>query len=85
MTLSEACKLRRENEVLRERLSRLSEASLRINESLDFDTVLQVVLENACSLTGACYGLITLLGVCPIFVVDWTQGKECGLQWEGLD
>ncbi len=25
------------------------------------------------------------LGVCPIFVVDWTQGKECGLQWEGLD
>ena len=31
-----------ENEAaLRERLSRLSEASLRINESLDFDTVLQ--------------------------------------------
>lgn len=26
---------------LRERLTRLSEASLRINESLDFDTVLQ--------------------------------------------
>ena len=25
------------------------------------------------------------LGVCPIFVVGWTQGKECGLQWEGLD
>ena len=22
---------------------------------------------------------------CPIFVVGWTQGKECGLQWEGLD
>ena len=28
-------------EALRERLSRLSEASLRINESLDFETVLQ--------------------------------------------
>ena len=25
------------------------------------------------------------LGVCPIFVAGWTQGKECGLQWEGLD
>ena len=31
----------RENEMLRERLSRLSEASRRINESLDFDAVLQ--------------------------------------------
>ena len=32
-------------------------------------------------------GILALasLGVCPIFVVGWTQGKECGLQWEGLD
>ena len=30
----------RENQLLRERLSRLSAASLRINESLDFDQVL---------------------------------------------
>ena len=30
----------RELEALRERLTRLSEASLRINESLDFDQVL---------------------------------------------
>ena len=36
--------LQRENDALRERLSRLSEASLRINETLDFDTVLQEVL-----------------------------------------
>ena len=57
----EASILRRENELLRERLSKLSEACLRINESLDFDTVLQVVLENACSLADARYGLITLL------------------------
>ena len=35
--------LLRQIEALRERLSRLSEASLRINESLDFDTVLQQV------------------------------------------
>ena len=46
---------------LRDRLSRLSQASLRINESLDFDTVLQGVLDSACSLTGARYGVITLL------------------------
>ena len=37
----------REVEALRERLSRLSEASRRINESLDFDTVLQGVLDSA--------------------------------------
>ena len=40
----------------------MSQASLRINESLDFDTVLQEVLESACDLTGANFGVITLLG-----------------------
>ena len=54
--------LERENQALRERLSRLSEASLRINESLDFETVLQGALDSACSLTGARYGVITLTG-----------------------
>ena len=44
---------------LRERLSRLSEASLRINKSLDPDTVLQEVMENARSLTGARWSGIT--------------------------
>ena len=53
--------LARENEALRGRLSRLGEASLRINESLDFETVLQGVLDSARSLTGARYGVITLL------------------------
>ena len=47
---------------LRERLSRLSEASLRINESLDLETVLQGVLDSARSLTGAMYGVITVMG-----------------------
>ena len=42
------------------RLSRLSEASLRINESLDFDTVLQGVLDAARSLSGARYGVMTV-------------------------
>ena len=46
---------------LRERLTRLSEASHRINESLDFDVVLQGVLDSARSLTGARYGVIALL------------------------
>ena len=46
---------------LRERLSRLSSASLRINESLDLDDVLQGVLDSARALTGARYGIITTL------------------------
>ena len=50
-----------ENEMLRERLSRLSEASLRVNDSLDLDTVLQGVLDSARSLTGATYGAMVLL------------------------
>ena len=46
---------------LRERLSRLSDASLRINESLDLDDVLQGVLDSARTLTDARYGIITTL------------------------
>ena len=46
---------------LRERLSRLSDASLRINESLDLDHVLQGVLDSARTLTNARYGVITTL------------------------
>ena len=48
-------------QALRDRLSRLSEASLRINESLDYPTVLQGVLDSARSLTGARYGVMTFL------------------------
>ena len=47
--------------ILRDRLSRLSEASLRINESLDLDSVLQQVVDSARSLTGARYGGIVTL------------------------
>ena len=49
--------LARENEALRQRLSRLSEAGLRINESLDFGTVLQDVVDSARALTGARHGV----------------------------
>ena len=59
--MNETDRLKRENEALRERLTRLSEASLRINESLDFDTVLQGVLDSARSLTGAHYGVVALV------------------------
>ena len=45
----------------RNRLSQLSEASLRINESLDLDTVLQEILDSARSLTDARYGVIVTL------------------------
>ena len=51
----------RQIETLRERLSRLSDASLRINESLDLDDALQGVLDSARILTGARYGVITTL------------------------
>ncbi|MCY4573988.1 MAG: hypothetical protein OXF01_14435 [Gemmatimonadetes bacterium] len=38
---------------LRQRLTRLNEACLRINESLDVDTALQAVMDGARSLAGA--------------------------------
>ena len=46
---------------LRDRLSRLSSASLRINESLDFEAALQGVLDGAHSVTGAVYAVIIAL------------------------
>ena len=48
--------------MLRDRLSSLSEATLRINESLDFDTVLQLVVDTARALTASRYGAITVGG-----------------------
>ena len=53
--------LAQEVEMLRDRLSRLSQASLRINDSLDLETVLQDVLDSASLLTTARYGVITTL------------------------
>ncbi|MYD85137.1 MAG: response regulator [Acidobacteria bacterium] len=45
---------------LEKRLSRLGQASLRISESLDVDTVLQEVVDSARALTGSRYGAITV-------------------------
>ncbi len=50
----------REIEALRERLATVREASLRMHDSLDFDAVLQGVLDSAQALTGARYGVLTL-------------------------
>ena len=77
--------LARENEALRDRLSRLSEASLRINQSLDLDTVLQGVLDSARSLTGARYGVLTLLddsGEVRDFLSSGMTAEEAGQLWE---
>ena len=52
--------LQRDNEALRNRLTELRDASHRINETLDFDTVLQEVLDSARTLTGSQYGVIVL-------------------------
>ena len=75
----------REMQDLRDRLTRLSEASLRINESLDLDAVLQGVLDSARSLTDARYGLIVLLddagGIQDFLVAGLTRDESRRL-WE---
>ena len=53
--------LRREIEALRDRISRLSAAVLRISASLDLDTVLHEIVESARAVTGARYGCITTI------------------------
>ncbi len=57
--MRDAGELERENAALRDRLSRLSQASLRINESLDFDGVLQEVVDSARAITDARFGGLT--------------------------
>ncbi|MDE2744688.1 MAG: response regulator [Chloroflexota bacterium] len=50
-----------ETQALRERLSKLSEASLRINESLELSVVLQETIDEARRLTDARYGVIATM------------------------
>ena len=73
---------------LRERLTRLSEASLHINESLDLDAVLQGVLDSARALTDAKYALITTLddaGRIEDFLVSGQSDEESMRLWEMPD
>ena len=75
----------REIAELRERLSRLSDASRRINESLDFDRVLQDVLDSARALTGARYGVMTLAGdsgEIEDFLSSGMTAEETGHLWD---
>ena len=75
----------REIAELRERLSRLSGASLRINESLDFGTVLQEVVDSARTLTASRYGAITVFGEggqTPDFIVSGLTGNEHQGLWD---
>ena len=70
---------------LRERLSRLSEAGLRITQDLDFNSVLQGVLDSARSLTGARYGVIALhdqAGNAGDFLSSGMTGDETERLWQ---
>ena len=70
---------------LRERLSKLSEAGLRISESLDFDTVLQEVVDSARALTAARYGAITIPGRVfrrPTFIASGLTKEEHQGLWD---
>ncbi len=70
---------------LEERLSLLSGASLRINESLDFDTVLQEVADSARALTASRYAAITVLdeaGHLSDFIVSGLTREEHQGLWD---
>ncbi len=72
--LSPMDSLRRENQALRERLSNLSEASLRITEDLDPDTVFQEVVDAARSLTGATRACLIAVDDTGRFQAFFTSG-----------
>jgi len=70
---------------LEERLAGLSEAGLRITQDLDFNSVLQGVLDSARSLTGARYGVIALHdgdGNPGDFLSSGMTGDEAERLWE---
>ena len=71
--------LRRENEALRARSANLNAAILRINASLDVDTVLDEVVESARAVTGARCGVIATVdgaGVPEGFVFSGLTPEE---------
>ena len=68
-----------------DRLSKLSEAGLRINETLDFDSVLQDVVDAARVLTASRYGAITVFGEpeqLPDFIVSGMTQEEHQKLWD---
>ncbi|WP_428276367.1 response regulator [Candidatus Palauibacter sp.] len=78
--------LRRENRSLRDGFERLSGTVLRVNSSLDLDTVLREVVDSARALTGAGKGAITTVdgrGRLEDFVTSGASAEEVGalLAW----
>ena len=86
--------------MLRDRISKLSAASLRISASLDLDTVLSEIVESARALTGARYGVITTIGdsaqaedfvssgITPDAhrrLLDWADGPRLFEHFKGLE
>ena len=74
-----------------DRLTQLSEATLRINESLDFDKVLQEAVDSARALTGARFGIIVTVdgsGEVEVFLTsgitpeDHDRLQEMPGRWE---
>ena len=53
--------LRQRIETLEERISNLCAAVLRVSASLDVETVLREIVDSACTLTGARYGLVVIV------------------------
>ena len=83
--MSREDELIREVGALRNRLSQLSEASLRITEELDFNTVLQRVVDGARALTSSRYGAITVpgeAGETPVFFVSGMTREEHQGFWD---
>ena len=58
--VDEVDRLKRENQALRNRLATLGEATLQISQDIDLDLILQDVVDNARSLTGASYGTVVV-------------------------
>ena len=77
--------LEREIRTLQKRLSVMSKASLRINESLDVEIVLQGVLDSARTLTEASYGVIATFddsGQVEDFIASGLTSEERQEIWE---
>ena len=74
-----------EGQARRDRLFRMSEASIRINESLDFDTGLQDVVDSARTLTGSRYRAMDVLDEAwqrPDFIVSGLTREKHQRPWD---
>ena len=75
LNMSEVSELRQEVEMLRERIRKLTEAGGRMLENVEFESVLEGVVDNACALTDAVCGAIFLSDGgdddAPMFFSSW--------------